>query len=152
MLSWKLFASISLVMLPGAAMALSCLAPDIRDSFHSADASEKSYIVVEGEFTLEDPEFVAEPGKVNLTSGSFKGRWLGSRGKSSRFEHPVTFEIGCVENTCGNIFPGENLITFLRNEKDEYFVEVQPCGGSLFYGPSKPDKEALQQCLNGGNC
>ncbi len=152
MLNWKLFAPITLVMLPGAAMALSCLPPDIPDSFHSANASEKSYIVVEGEFTLEDPGFVAEPGKLMLTSGSFKGRWLGSRGKSSRFEQPVTFEVECVEDTCGKILPGEDLITFLRKEKDEYFVEVQACGGSLFYGPSKSDKEAVLQCLNGGDC
>ena len=152
MLNWKLFAAITLVMLPGAAMALSCLPPDIRDSFHSANASEKSYIVVEGEFTLEDPGFVAVPGKLMLTSGSFKGRWLGSRGKSSRFAQPVTFEFECVEDTCGKILPRENLITFLRKEKEEYFVEVQPCGGSLFYGPSQPDKEAVQRCLNGGDC
>ncbi len=152
MLNRKFFAPIAVVMLPGAAMALSCLPPDIRDSFHSADASEKSYIVVEGEFTLEDPEFAAEPGKLKLTSGSFKGRWLGSRSKSSQFEHPVTFEVGCVEDICEKILPGENLITFLRKEKGEYFVEVRPCGGSLFYGPRKSDKEAVQQCLNGGDC
>lgn len=154
----KFFACLALTFFPNVALALSCLPPDIRESFREADASPQSYFVVEGTFTLADPDFRISQGEggkpVPLTriAGSVNGRSLGAKGRTAPFNQSVSYEIECVQNSCGQVLSNTKMITFVRKENDQYFVEARACGGFIFYEPGKEERTSIQQCLDGADC
>lgn len=154
----KFLAPLALVCLPHMASALSCLPPDIRQGFQSADASDKSYFVVEGAFTLSDPDFAIPtggdgmPAPVTQVDGALDGLALGPNGLTASFSNPVTFEIECMQTSCGQVETDKQVIAFVRQENDRLFVESGPCGGYVFVEPNDRDRKLLQQCLNGGPC
>ena len=148
----SLAAALSLVA--GQAAALSCLPPDVAASFQRAEAIEEPVYILRGTLTFDRtlmPDGVVnEPRTPAPVPAYFKGRGLTLDGFTARFERPVTLQPVCFGPWCGNAVPGKEAIVFATVLGDDVVIEVDPCGGSVFYDPTEDMARTLQTCLQGG--
>ncbi|MFY0681421.1 MAG: hypothetical protein JXR13_12680 [Thalassovita sp.] len=154
----KLLTGLACVVLPQSALALSCLPPDIRLNFLVAEDSPHNHFVVEGRFTISDPDDANGSTREKFSSentrleGTMVGRALGSKGRTVPFHHPVIFEVDCFGPYCGRVISDTNMIAFVRQDEDQYVVTSGPCLDMVTYEPSELDRDRVQQCIDGGEC
>ena len=94
----KLLIGLACAVLPQSALALSCLPPDIRLNFLMAEDSPHTHLVVEGHFTISDPDDAngSSSHKIHreLTrlERTIVGRAPESKGRSAPFRPPFIFD------------------------------------------------------------
>lgn len=137
--------------------ALSCLESSIEDSFIQHSKAEEAYILVTG--TLKNKRSVIlgpkTPG-VGAQSENFTATFVGQQGTRAGFEAPLKTTVavtgGCGGPWCGSVTVDVPMLTFLEVTSYGHKLTVGPCGGAVFYNPSKDLKQRALRCLRGGVC
>ncbi|MBE1292494.1 MAG: hypothetical protein JJ868_15700 [Shimia sp.] len=140
-------------------LALSCEFPGIIDEYQSAKSSEFNYFVVSGKVTYPQSDIWLDedehgfPPPLTQIAAQIDGVSLGANRNETVFQYPLTVELECIATWCGHIpWSGamEGLF-FIREEGEEFFLSIGPCGGGPFSN-SEENRKTLQRCLNGGKC
>ena len=148
--------ALALVLIAGQAQALSCLRPDVAESFNRANGIEEPVYILRG--VLEFDPGLMPQGVVNEernpdpVPARFTGRGLTLDGFTARFERGVTLQPLCFGPWCGSAEPGQDAIVFATVRGEDLVVEVNPCGGQIFYDPTEEMADVLTACLRGEAC
>ena len=149
-------AALALSLVAGPAAALSCLPPDVAARYQRAEEVPEPVYILRG--VLNFDEGLMPQGVVNAERNPapvpayFKGKGLTLVGFTARYERPVTLQPICFGPWCGNAVAGQEAIVFATVTGDDVVIEVDPCGGSVFYDPTEDMARILQTCLQGGPC
>ena len=150
-------AALALALLSaGPALALSCFPPDPAADFLDADASEDSWLVVEGDLTfntalLPERDMLDNDAKDVEIPARFRGKSLSLGGFDRDFITPITLRLTCAGPWCGGAAPG-NMIAFLKREAGGYVMIADPCGTRVYPDASPEVRNRLTQCMRGGVC
>jgi len=149
----RMFVIVLSILLPLPALALSCAPFEPKDAFRAADDAMEVYHVVHGGLEFDPaalPETGAREPSGTAVPGWVRGRMLTREGFTSYVSIPVTLRVQCIGPWCGHVMPGDDILMFIENSGEGYFLDVSPCGGMLFPEPSRADLDAMQSCLRGG--
>ncbi|MEQ3624159.1 MAG: hypothetical protein ABNH26_00220 [Celeribacter sp.] len=156
----------SLIALPGAAAALSCLQPDpVRHYMDARDAPER-YMAVLGRFTSSEPLAQPAPAPVPppgasgfprdgiaITEGvRFQGRALDQDGFDLPVDRPVSVALRCLGQFCATSLAQGEVIAYLKQTTTAPRAEVDPCGGWFYENPSPAQIDAVLRCHTEGDC
>lgn len=145
--------------LPGPALALSCLPPDIRAAFwRHADAPDP-YVLALGAFTdLRDPNYDMDADTV-----TWQATFAGHKASSRAFDQPFTSEVTIRDRLFSEIaggggdplrlgqgLPGLTGLVFLRVTPGGHAVETALCETIIDTDPAHV--EPALDCVNGRNC
>ena len=128
----------------GPAAALSCMRPEIANSFEWADTRPESFVVALGRLVRSGAdvpgEAPAQMGQLDRVPYSFparfEGRLAGSNGFVTERSFDVTVEVDCFSVWCGGESLSEyGLYFFRRDGSDSYALEADPCGGFFYDNP-----------------
>jgi len=142
----------------GQSFALSCIRPTIEGSYQfHADATEK-YILVSGQLTKKR-NVVRGPKTQNgigARSENFTATFVGHQATRSGFDRPLKITVAisatCAGPWCGSVNIDIPMITFFEVTSYGHNLSEGPCGGSVFYNPTKEQTNSVLQCLRGGVC
>lgn len=154
----RVLALICAVFAPVPALALSCMAPSVVDSYGRYEASEDIYVVVHGRLTLPEKKLPKglsgdqNPPHMTRVLAKIGGKSLGKSGFTLPFEKDVTLEVACIGPWCGSVRNGEDVLAFLRKDAEGYALEVSPCGGAVFAVPKPAMIKQARQCMIRQNC
>lgn len=138
--------------------ALSCMADSIEGSYISHKDAKERFILVSGRLTdkrnvVLGPEI--ENG-LDQRGDNFTATFVGRQATRAGFDRPikttVAVSVECGGPWCGSIQTETRLITFLEITPYGHELAVGPCGGNVFYNPTKDQKRRVLQCLRGGVC
>ena len=138
-------------------IALSCLRPDVADSFERAAQAEAAYVIMLGTFSFgavppSRTENINIPREVSVRS-EFKGEYLTSNGFQSAPPLAVDIAFDCVASWCGQMASdGAQVLAFVLQTDAGYTLNVGPCGGQAFREPSSAQIEQVLSCMNGDSC
>lgn len=130
----------------GPAAALTCMRPEIANSFERADTRPEPFVIALGRLIRTGADV---PGDVPTTGGQldrmpyqfparFEGRLAGANGFMTERGFDVTVEIGCISAWCGGESLSDYGLYFFRHdEQGRYALEANPCGGFLFENPTE---------------
>lgn len=140
----------------GPALALSCLPADPAADFLAADASEDTWVIVEGELSfntalLPKRDLLNNDAKDVDIPARFRGNALSRGGFDRTFITPITLRLTCAGPWCGGAAPG-SLVAFLKREADGYVLIADPCGTRVYPEASPEVRNRLTQCIRGGVC
>ncbi|WP_227286370.1 MULTISPECIES: hypothetical protein [Paracoccaceae] len=144
------------------ALALSCLAPSVTDSFNAANEREETFVMAVGEMTRTGPDTArpdaVQTGAENLPAPySFPARFSGLSAMADGFVNPlevdVTVEVSCVSAWCGTP-PLDSYALFFLREDDEAGVifETDPCARYSYMTPTEQDLTEVMGCALGDAC
>ena len=142
----------------GPVWALSCLPPDVTDSYKTAAASEASYVVVHGHLRHDIRHVNQDSGDVNRPlEASFQarlsGNYLGKHGFTEAYALPVTVVLTCTAAWCGGLPKPGRVLAFVRQTQDgAQFLEIGPCGGTHFADPKPEHLQKIVACQMGKRC
>ena len=147
-------AGLAFSMLPGKGIALSCLQPDIVQSYTRAAEANEAYVVVKGKFRFVAPprQPVDNDAQDQDISARFEGVALGRDGFSISYSRPIRIRLACAGPWCGWVQPDTQAIAFVEMNESELLLVEGPCPGQIFYDPSTEDERRLLICHLGGPC
>lgn len=143
-----------LVLLAGEAQALSCMRPTIANSFARAEAVPDSVYLLKGalsfdESLLPDRDMLQPEKDPAPIEAQFKGMALSRDGFTTPYNRSVTLQPLCFGPWCGQAISEEPAIIFATVRGDDLVIEVNPCGGQIFYEPTPQMDAAAIACMNG---
>ena len=147
-----------LALTTGPALALSCMRPTIEGSFLGHAEAKENYILVFGK--LSNKRNVVHGPKVlegdGARSENFTATFVGEQATRSGFDRPlkttVAISTNCLGPWCGAVSIDMPMITFLQITPYGHRLTEGPCGGNIFYDPSKAEEKSVLRCLRGGVC
>ena len=137
--------------------ALSCMRPDVAQSFRMAAASEDVYIVLLGQFNFAplpstQTDDINAPREVSGPA-TFTGQYLGAEGFQDAPMFDMTIAVTCAGPWCGGIAPSDDsYLAFVQQTADGYVLAVDPCGTSAFANPTPEQIATVESCMNGDPC
>jgi len=147
-----------LALTVGPALALSCLRPTIQGSYLDHAKAEESYILVFGKLTNKR-NVVRGPkiqGGTGARSENFTATFVGKQASRAGFDRPLKTTVAvsttCAGPWCGSINIDLPMITFLEITPYGHRLTEGPCGGNIFYNPTKAEEKSVLRCLRGGVC
>ena len=150
-----LIAALLGVVLPGQAVALSCMAWDAATVYQAAAEAEERYVVALGSFQRTGPDQVTGSTLGGAEPYSYPARFTGSLGSRSGFRTPADFQVGmrvnCIASWCGSA-PAERqqMLVFLQvDDNRDYTLDLDACP---FWAIPEPEQAALDQiiqCMRG---
>jgi hypothetical protein len=151
--------AIALIFCASQASALSCMRPDVANSFQRFAAASESYVVLYGTFSFDDRLLPRAPaGNPNNTdpntfiTTTFVGTSLSKAGFINRFSRDITLNATCLGPWCSGMTPDVPIVAFVQKGADEYTLTIGPCGGAAFSKPSPEVLQTLTSCINGKKC
>ena len=147
----------ALVCMAQPAAALSCLPYWVQDSWHDAVAASERYIVVAGEFALDQPvrhrpPDVSEPNADPITvRAQFDAQIIAGGGGETRLEGTATLTFGCIAAWCAGAPDGPMLVFLREDGPGQYSSETGPCGGFI-YADRPQTRAMIRACAAGGTC
>lgn len=154
----RLFGAICLgILMANQGLALSCSPPSIEDSFIGYSKAKENYILVTGKL-IRKRNVVLGPltQGVGARSENFTARFVGQQANRAGFGRPIRATVAvsaeCGGPWCGSVTMDTPMMTFLEVTPYGHELTVGPCGGSVFYNPTKDQKRRVLQCLRGGVC
>ena len=152
-------AIIALVLAASQAHALSCMRPDVATSFQRFAASEKSYVVLLGQFNFDKsllpkaPDDNPNDTRPNtFIPATFAGKSLSRAGFVNDFTTQLTVNATCLGPWCSGMSSDVNTVAFVEKRGSDYTLTISPCGGAAFAKPSPQDLKVLTRCLQGKTC
>lgn len=142
------------------ALALSCLRPDVTQSFQNAAEREEVFVMALGELTRTGPD-VATPNDIQIGTdlpanyafpARFTGRGASGGGFLTALTVDVTVEVSCVSAWCGGVPLDSYALVFLRRDADGYVFEAGLCDPFSYTNPTEHDLMEVIGCLNGASC
>ena len=151
----RLLLSLMLMLIPSAAMALSCLSPNIGRSLNDAAERGDARMVVAG--VLLPPEGpVKRKGFATVTvSYRLVGAQLLPGRQDRHFARNINLESSCVlDQWCGPLpdEPIEGVFLLQREDGVAPLLRVGPCPGAIFVRYDLDDIDTIRQCLTDGRC
>lgn len=148
------FAAASLAAAP--AVALSCLRPDVAQSYKAASEAAEAYIVVHGQLQHDKvsvPERTQEGGAPETFEARLVGSYLNGADFSGAFDAPVTVTLNCAVVWCAPLPPQDSdILAFVQKTESGYLIDAQPCQQWLFTAPTAAQIEQITSCHAGGDC
>ncbi len=148
--------SAAIAALATPALALSCLRPDVVQTYKRAAEAEESYSVVIGTIRFDEsklPKSVGNDSPPNTRiAARFQGKALTKSGFDMPFARNITLEVLCFGPWCGGAGSDETYLAFLKREETGYVMEADPCGGMLFQSPTEHMLDQVERCFTGGRC
>lgn len=140
----------------GPVFALSCVQPNVADSFREAVAASEDYVVVYGILKFDDrlkpePDFSSIDAEGTKIPARLEGKALNKSGFRADFMQDVTLDLACFGPWCGDAKSGVKYLAFLRKSGSEYVFTADPCGSWAFQDASRAQLEQARQCMR-GNC
>ena len=138
------------------AAALSCLRPDVADTFNRAAAAEESYVVLLGSFDFvmpQQPSTDINAPQTLRAQARFDGQFLSSAAFVPAPPLTVGIEFTCAGPWCGSLpTDGSEVLAFVVQSDDGYALNVGPCGGTAFVAPVAADIARVEACMRGEAC
>lgn len=145
--------------LPGPAVALSCLAPDVARTFQKLDRAEERYIAVHGVLTFDDtklpktdmqdqastPESTPLPAKLT-------GQSLSAEGFTTQFDKAITLDVRCFGPWCAGAASGAEILGFVELRDGGPVLTLDPCNSTSFPEPEEAMLSTAVRCMQGGVC
>ena len=148
------------ILMAGGAQALSCMRPQIEQSFNWwADAEERYYIGVGTLTALEPLPNIPDPGAMSFGGAEprdlsapfrFEGYLIGGSGDMP-LDTTITVEIGCAGPWCGG-FPADGthgLMPLEVKDARNLSLRMGACPGTIFDASVEP---TVRGCLAAGRC
>tara|TARA_B100000768_G_scaffold175694_1_gene187447 strand:- start:1698 stop:2177 length:480 start_codon:yes stop_codon:yes gene_type:complete len=151
----NLFLIITLCGLAAAKVdALSCVQPDIVDSYQYSTHSKNSVVILKGEFSF--PQLFWKKSekipKTQIIQGTFLGLMLDKHGFKIPYSEPVILIFECFSAWCGDMQPDQNVIAFVDVEDRQLTLRVQPCNSKVFSMATLENELRLLSCHHAGEC
>lgn len=138
------------------ALALSCMQPDVANSYTWAAEAEAPYVVLLGEFQFRagtKSRGNSDGQTVPPVVAQFSGRSLGDGGFTRPFSGAVTLAPACAGPWCAGLpEPGIGLAFAEVMADGTYQVALGPCGGRYFPGPRAGEAARVEACHRGERC
>jgi len=139
----------------GQASALSCVRPDVAQSFQHVAASSDVYVVLLGEFSFNAP--LSQGATLNRVDvqlpARFTGQYLGPERFVNGQDLNVTLNFTCAASWCGSMASGEDgTLAFARQTSQGYVLDVGPCGGRVFANATPHQVQRVEACVRGESC
>ena len=152
-----ILAAATLSALATDALALSCMAPSVAQSYAWADAADEAYVVLYGGFMFGTPPS-NDTGDINAplvvdVDASFVGHALTRDGFQPINPLDLTVRLDCAGPWCGAL-PDDSgvMLAFVEQSDDGLLLTLGPCGGSLFSRVSREDFNTVEACMKQGAC
>lgn len=140
------------------AFALSCLPPDVAQSYIRAAEATEPYIVVRGQLSF-DPARLPSTDMIpqrkpahTLIPARLTGQALTRSGFDQAFDRAITLDVQCFGPWCASAVPGIEYLGFLERRDGGYVLAVDPCGGMAHPEPTPAMLDQVLTCLQGGPC
>lgn len=136
------------------AQALSCIRPDIVQSYKDHAEATDSYVVVRGKFRFTPPKSRSDENnpKEQRIKARFEGVALSQRRFDTSFSRPVDIIFGCAGPWCGSVIPDTEAIAFVQQTDNGLVLDEGPCPWRVFYEPTKEQVDRLLSCHTSGIC
>ena len=147
-----LFTALVLATASTQASALSCARPDVVRTFQEAAASNKTYFVIHGDFTISGD--APNPAPVAQSfEASFSGRLLTKAGFTQQVAFPLTVNATCAGDWCGKLELDAKYVAFVESPEEQKFVlELDACSSLAIRLPDQDAIKRLENCAQGGAC
>ncbi len=138
--------------------ALSCMAPDVADSYQTAANSPDSYVVVHGYLSHHIKTVDHSTGDVNNPrevsfQAQLSGNFLTAEGFNEAYALPVTVNLRCMVAWCGSLPKAGRVLAFVHQTSlGHQILDIGPCGGELFADPTAAMLERVYACHTGEPC
>lgn len=138
----------------GQAQALSCMQPDIIQSYKDHAEATEAYVVVRGRFrfTPPKPQKLNNNAKDQTVRARFEGVALSKKGFDTSFSRPITIVFSCGGPWCGAVTPDTEAIAFVQQTDTGLTLNEGPCPWRVFYEPTKEQVDRLLYCHTRGIC
>ena len=147
---------IALTLCASQVAALSCMRPDVAESYNRAATSEDEYVVLLGTFDFDTPQQRSTDSNAPDTLRAvvqFSGTYLSASGFTAAPPLAVTLVFNCAGPWCGSLpSDGPDVLAFVQQTADGYILDVEPCGGTAFIEPDAKDIARVEDCMHGGTC
>ncbi len=134
--------------------ALTCMQPNIVDSYTRAADATEPYIVLKGRFRFSPPprQPVDNDASEQTVEARFEGVALGKNGFNISYSRPVTLTLACAGPWCGWVEPDTEAIAFVEQHDKGLVLFEGPCPGQIFYEPTREQTDRLLLCHSKGVC
>lgn len=155
----RVLSTILMTCLASPAIALSCMPYNATQAFIDAQAAPDPYLVVVGTITF-DQEKLPRADRANQNNvkpdnrfhARVEGHSLAKRGFVLPFREEISVNVQCYGPWCSSLTNGETYLAFLKQTKDGYHLETNPCGGYAFGDPSGEMLYQMKSCMRGTGC
>lgn len=154
-----LIAAAMIMALPVEAFALSCMRPNVEQSFKFANKRPETFIVAHGHLKRVGPnsaqpaerKVLGQKGTPYRFKAEFRGKVAGHKGFGPTRILPVTVDVKCSGPWCGGDSLAKSGLYFLRKDNaNAYTLEATACASYFFKKPSKADLQSVIGCFSGG--
>ena len=138
--------------------ALSCMRPSVEGSYIAHSEAKERFILVSGRLTdkrnvVHGPEI---EGGMGNRSENFTATSVGHQASRAGFDRPIKTTVAvsavCAGPWCGSVAMDTPMFTFLEITPYGHELADGPCGGNVFYNPTKDQIVRVLRCLRGGVC
>ncbi|WP_112320309.1 hypothetical protein [Oceanibium sediminis] len=157
--------TLSMACLAAPALGLSCLPPNMGESYNRAAAADDVYLLVEGRFSTDAPLPAATPPEPKGGAGvppdrtgaeavlAFSGRHLGID-RDGDLEAEVSVSVNCLAVWCGSFPPLDTrVLAFVeRTPEGDLRLAVDACPGQVLAAPTDRQINVLRACMANGAC
>lgn len=155
----RLLLVIALCWMAGPAMTLSCVSPDLAQTFARLHKEPETYVVVHGTLRFEQSHLPvtdwenqgATPQDTRIPA-KLTGRSLTREGFTAPFDRDITFNAVCFGPWCASAETGADLIAFVEYRGGEYVFTLDPCYSTGFFDPDDAMLKDAASCMRGGPC
>lgn len=151
--------AIALVWSAGPVMALSCMAPDVAQTFNRLQSAPETYVVVHGTLSFDQSRLPvtnwedqgATPQETRMPA-QLKGMSLSQDGFTAPFDRVITFNALCFGPWCVSAQSGSDVMAFVEYRKGEFVFALGPCYSAGFFDPDEAMLSDAVACMRGDRC
>lgn len=134
------------------AFALSCVSVDMAHLYKRAADSEKTFVVLKGEFDFAPrPKRNGTPVAENYLS-TFSGTLLTANGFTKEVSARVTVNTSCMASWCGQVMPNTPYLAFVEQSGTQLTLNVGPCPQNALRAPTSDQLKQIVNCASGLDC
>lgn len=153
----RFWAILAVVVLGSPALALSCLRPDVAQSFLNVQDADETYVIVHGILSFDQnliPERDLSDPDVQDTRlpARFEGTALSKSGFDTVFKRNITVTLQCFGPWCGGAASDAEYLAFVEKNGADYVMRIDPCGSFVFPEPTLKQIKQAEQCMAGRAC
>ncbi len=155
----RLLGATAFALIAGPAVALSCLAPDVANTFIHLDEAPETYVVIHGTLTFDEgalPQTNWEDQAATPTDTPIPARMSGMSltpdGFTASFERAMTFNPKCLGPWCASAVSGSEVMAFVEYRDGGYVFSLGPCYAKGFFEPDQATLDQAVACMRGESC
>lgn len=151
--------TILLMCFSGPAIALSCMAPDVAQTFSALNDEPETYVVVHGTLTFDasrlpvtDWENQDATPPETLIPARLSGASLTREGFVTPFDRAITLNAICFGPWCVSIESGADVMAFVEYRDGAYVFALGPCYFTGFFAPDEAMLNTATACMRAEAC